>query len=102
MPCRLSYVKIVSNLIKSYLKLVKISVNFLLAISIRCWPMFVFPPSFGVCLSALPIGVGVYLVLIYVLFVVYGFRVPCWPSCRLVCIMNSHIYHLEEIRSSKG
>jgi hypothetical protein len=36
-------------MLKSYLKLVKIFVNFLLAISIRCWPMFVFAHSFGVC-----------------------------------------------------
>jgi hypothetical protein len=26
---------------------------------------------------------GVYLVLICVLFFVYGFRGPCWPICRL-------------------
>jgi hypothetical protein len=38
---------------------------------------------------ALPIGVGVYLVLICVLFVVCGLRAPLWPSCRLVvCVLT--------------
>jgi hypothetical protein len=87
------------NSIKSYLKLVTIFVNVLLAISIRCPPMFVFPPSFGVCLSALPIGVGVYLVLICVLFVVYGFRAPCWPSWRLVaCVLLFNILYVFSYR----
>jgi hypothetical protein len=83
---------------KPYLKLVTIFVNFLLAISIQCRPMFVFPPSFGVCLSALPIGVGVYLVLIClqcvrgILIICYYYLFPCvlvsmFLYLRFVCCL---------------
>jgi hypothetical protein len=53
--------------------------------------MFMSPPSFGVCLSALQIGVGVYLVLICL--ICRGILI-IWPYYLFPCVLVGMFFYL--------